>query len=151
MKSTLLLWIGFVLSLAIYFFTILFDLDLFERVIGFLESVEAYEFDEVIIPLIIFGVFSIVHLNRLRKKAFIDEEKSKIYLAMLSSSFHILRNLLNQIQFFKREAEETPGFSQETITDLDKASKDALDLLENLSHLEKVDEQSIKHSVGTKT
>ncbi len=150
MKKTKLLWIGFALSFSVYLIIVLLDLDLFERIVELVGLLEAYEFDELIIPLIMFGAFSIAYLFQLRKSAHIEEEKSKIYLAMLSSSFHILRNLLNQIQFFKKEAEQTPGFSRETISALDKTTSEALNLLEKLGRLEQVSEQTIKHSVGTK-
>ncbi len=150
MKQTLLLWVGFTVSLILYVVTVLYELDFFEKFVSLMSMLEIYELDEVVIPLIIFGMFLIIHLIQARNRVLVEEEKSKIYLAMLSSSYHILRNFLNQMQFFKMEAEKTPAFDKQVIRDLDKNVEEALALIEKLGDLEKINEQSIKNSVGTK-
>lgn len=148
MKSLILLWIGISLSVLTYLATILFELDLFERFVEILTLFEAYEFDEVIIPVLILGFFSTLYVVQLRRETFLEKEKSKIYVATLSSSYHIIQDFLNNMEELRTQMKSISHLDPTYIKDLDKNIKKVIALLDKLSHIEKIDEQVIKKTVG---
>ncbi|MEP1097451.1 MAG: hypothetical protein ABJG78_20200 [Cyclobacteriaceae bacterium] len=150
MRNKNLIWIGLSISILLYVLTIAFELDLFEKIEQFVRPLERFEVDELIIPVIIFSVFCLLQGFSHVRKARIESEKAKIYTAMLSSTYHILNNLLNQLQLFQMTAKNTAGFDAEVLSKFDEAIDDALGQLEKLSHVSAIDEAAIKASVGTK-
>ncbi|MEO9869486.1 hypothetical protein [Ekhidna sp.] len=151
MKDASLLWIGLCLSVLLFVTVVLFDLDLFEKLVFLMEKLENFEFDEAIIPFFLFSAFSLAHFQKRKRKTETEKQKAKVYIAMLSSAYHILNNFMNQMQIFKVTAQETPEFDQEVLSYYDKIMKEAQELLHNLSTISKIDEDSINESVGTKT
>ncbi len=116
-----------------------------------MRKLETYEFDELIFPFLIFCAFCLAYLQKAKKESEMEKEKSKIYVAMLSSSHHILKNFLNQMMIFKVTAQETPNFDPKVLSYFDSITEEALELLDNLSDITSIDEDSINQSVGTKT
>lgn len=75
----------------------------------------------------------------------------KIILALIKSLrslfLHILKNLLNQMQFFKIEALKSNDFDQEVLKLYDVAIDEASGLIERLSQIENITEENIWASV----
>jgi len=139
--------IGLVLSGSIYLFCIVLELDLFEKSIILLEGLEKFELDEIIIPVFVFFVFLLLNKRRRLKAIKLENEKLKIYKAMLSSSHHILNNFLQQMNLFKITAEETPGFDNEVLLCYEEIIEATVAQIDSLSNLDKIDESTIRTSV----
>ncbi len=141
---------GGVVAFLIFLVSIIFEMDLFEKVIGALESLERYEIDELVIPFIVFLLFAYLDQSRSRRSREIEFEKIKIYKAMLSSAHHVLNNFLNQMQLFKIKAQNTPGFDAKVLSVYDQITKDASTQLEALGSITNIDEATIHESVKPK-
>ena len=150
MKKYKLTLIGLTIAVVFLLGTVIFDLDLFERVHRAIDSRESYEIDEFIIPIIIFGIFAFFDKTRRQKLRKIEDEKVKIYKAMMSSTHHILNNFLNQMELFKMIAEDTPGFNPEVLSLYEKTIEEASTQVEALSNITSIDEASIHASVAPK-
>lgn len=151
MKNQKLIWTGLTISILLYLVTIIFELDLFEKIEQFAREFERFEVDEIIIPLIIFSLFALIQGFTHVKKARIESEKAKIYTAMLSSSYHILNNLLNQMQLFQMTAKATSNFDPDVLSKFDGVIDEATNQIKKLSKISTITEASIKASVGTKS
>ncbi|GAA4271918.1 hypothetical protein U6A24_22720 [Aquimarina gracilis] len=138
---------GLVLSVFIYFSTIFLDLDLFEKFMDFLASLEEFEFDELIIPFLIFVAFLFIDTTRNAWKIRVENEKKNVYKAMLSSSHHILNNFIYQMDIFKLTAEDTPGFDAQVLAFYEDIISNASHQIDSLSNLSTIDEFSIRTSV----
>lgn len=142
--------IGLCVSITIFLATLAGDLDLFERFASLLDEAEAFEIDELVIPVFIFGAFAIWDFAQKRKKAQLELEKVKVYKAMLTSTHHILNNFLNQMQLFRLTAESTPDFDPEVIQFYDQILADTVQQIEALSSITNVDETAIWASIAPK-
>ncbi|MBQ4822484.1 hypothetical protein [Aquimarina sp. MMG016] len=139
--------IGLVLSVFFYFTAITLELELFEKFIAFLASIEQFEVDEIIIPLLIFFVFLFIDTYRRSKKVEVENAKLNIYKAMLSSSHHILNNFVYQMDIFKLTAEDTPGFDAKILAFYEDIISNTSHQINSLSNLTTIDEYSIRSSV----
>jgi hypothetical protein len=148
MKDYKLTFVGIVISLTLWSITALFDLDLFAQVVEFLESFEAFEVDEFIIPTMILFLFLSLNVSRLHRKQGVRVGSLKIYKAMLTSTHHILNNFLNQMQLFKMTAESTEGFPEDVLELYDEIMDDALAQIHQLSNITSIDEKTIVDSVA---
>ena len=150
MKKFKLTLAGLVISVITLICSLLAEGDLFEYVVSHLEALEDYQFDELIIPALIFFVFVVFDVLRRQKVQTIELEKVKIYRAMLSSAHHVLNNFLNQMQLFKFEAQNTPDFNPEVLQLYDQIMKEASMQIEALGYIDNIDEASILDSVAPK-
>ncbi|WP_299242511.1 hypothetical protein [uncultured Aquimarina sp.] len=141
--------IGFAISAFVYFSAIFLELDLFEQVLVFMSSIEQFEFDEFIIPFLLFFVFWVFDMRRRVKRIKLENAKLKIYKAMLSSSHHILNNFIYQMDIFKITAEDTPGFDARTLAYYEDIISNTSHQIHSLSNLSSIDEYSIRTSVMT--
>lgn len=151
MKNYRLTILGLVISVITWIVTIVFELDLFERMHSVLEDVEEYEIDELIIPLLIFSFFTLADSIRRRRYKAVEREKIKIYRAMMASTHHILNNFLNQMQLFKMTADRTPGFSPEVLSLYEQIIKEASSQIESLGNITSISESEIENSILPKT
>lgn len=151
MKNLKSIWLGLSISVLLYLTTILLKLDLFERIAEVLGSLESFEIDELLIPLIIFSLFALVHVFSQVRKVKIDAEKAKIYTAMLSSTYQILNQLIGQMQQVQVAAKATSGFDQDALAKLDNSISDASMQVEKLSKISNIDEVSILASLRVNT
>ncbi len=149
MKNQRFLWIGLSVSISLYLITLLFELDLFEKTEAFFRRFERFEVDEIVIPLMVFCVFALIHVFGLVKKSRIEAERAKIYTAMLTSTFQILNNFLDQMRLFQTEARNTPGFDPEIISKFDDTIEKSLEQIKNLAKVSHIDEISIRESMRT--
>ncbi len=143
--------IGLVLSIFIYVIAIVLELKLFEKIITLLASIEQFEFDEIIIPLLVFFVFLFIDTQQNAKKVKMENAKLNIYKAMLSSSHHILNNFIYQMDIFKITAEDTPGFDVKVLAFYEDIISNAAHQINSLSNLTTIDEFSIRTSVMNET
>ncbi|AUP77857.1 hypothetical protein [Flavivirga eckloniae] len=142
--------VGLILSTTILLFSIINDIDLFERFINQLILMEMYEVDEFIIPIFIFWLFAVFDMRKRQKTYKIEHEKVIIYKAMLSSANHVVNNFLNQMQVFKITAENTPNFDQDVLKLYNKIIKNAAEQIDSLGKIVDIDEKTIFKSVEPK-
>ncbi|WP_417503912.1 hypothetical protein [Marinomonas gallaica] len=142
--------LGAILAGVVFLLTVLLDVELFEKLIFWLNELEHLEIDELIIPALIFMVFFVIDLVRRSKTNQLNSEKLKIYRAMVASTHHVLNNLLNQMLFVKMKAEDTPGFDPKVLKIYDTIVDDAKSQIEALSNVTEVNEDSITDSVRPK-
>jgi len=147
MKNYKLTLIGLAISVVVLLIAIFFEVDLFEQLSYFLQSLEKYEVDEFIIPIAIVVAFTLFDLIRRQRSQKIELEKIKIYQAMMSSTHHILNNFLNKMQLFKMEAEDNPGFNPDILTFYDKIIEDASMKIDALGRVTNINESSIHAAV----
>jgi len=150
MQKYALTLIGLSLALTVFSVSILFDIESFETVLEALEAFERYELDEIIIPLFILLFFTILDQNRRQHLHKTEQEKIKIYKAMMFSTHHILNNFLNNMQLFKMTAENTSDFDPEILSLYDVVIDDASAQIEALGNITAIDEGSIHASVTPK-
>lgn len=86
----------------------------------------------------------------LQNKLLVEKEKQKIYFATIQSSQHILNNLLNQLTFIRMEAEESTNMPKETLELFSEIVKEGTTLMEQLSSVEKINENKIIEAVKPK-
>ncbi len=151
MKRNRITWTGVGIGLVILVLSKFYDLDLFDRLSNFFETVEKYELDEFFIAGLIVLVFFTADLLLKERKRRIEHEKVKIYKAMLSSAHHVLNNFLNQMLLFKITAEDTPGFDKEVLDLYDVVMEEAKEQISALSSITEVSEERIKEAVRPKS
>lgn len=136
---------------GVYFLIVFgFGVELFEFVVNGFASLEQYQFDELVIPVIVVFMAVLVDMVRREKNNAIEVEKAKIYKAMIFSVHHVMNNFLNQMQFFKMTAEASPGFDTEILALYDAVINEALTQIQALGAIEKIDEKHIALSVAPK-
>jgi hypothetical protein len=140
--------IGIAISLLVL--VIVFDLDIFEFFLTFLHSLERFEVDEFILPLLIILICLAIDFFKIQRRRVIEYEKVRIYKAMLASAHHVLNNFLNQIQLFKITAESTPNFDTEVLEIFDSVIDEAANQIKALGSINSVDETTIRKSVAPK-
>lgn len=94
--------------------------------------------------LILFGLYTDKHTARLIKK---EKEKRVIFNATISSTQHILNNMLNQTQYLKMLAEESNAFDKESVALFDKVMQEGSELVQSLSNVEELTVENIKEAV----
>jgi hypothetical protein len=94
--------------------------------------------------------FSILYYQQYRKMRDLkqaEEEKSRVFYATISATQHILNNLLNNMQLFMDELEDSHAVNDEIIKLLEKSLNEGKELVSKLSSVEDLTEESIKSSV----
>jgi len=150
MKNYKYTCIGAGLACLIFLSAVIFDADLFESFVAVLNSLENHEVDEIVIPLFILLLFAAIDLLRKQRSLRIERERIKIYHAMMTSTGHVLDNIVQQLQMFKMTAERTPGFDSRVLSLYHVVMEDASLQLDKLSNLDRVDEDSIRSAVPAK-
>jgi hypothetical protein len=98
----------------------------------------------IIVLLIVIGVLGDNRANRIVAA---EKEKHDIFLATVSSTQHVLRNLLNQMQLVFLEASGTHKLSDETRKLLEQSIREGKKNIDRLSSVEKMNAKTIKESV----
>ena len=99
----------------------------------------------IVVLMICFGVFGDAWSRRLVAK---EDEKRQIFIATVSSTQHILNNLLNQIQVVFLKMDDEYRIDAETREMLKRSLKDAQAQVQRLSAVTKLDEDVIRESVA---
>lgn len=150
MKEYKLTLIGLFVALLMSVAAIVFELELFEKLVTLMHEIEHFEIDELILPVMVALIFAVIDLFRRHNRHKVEVEKVKIYQAMIFSTQHILNNFLNQMQLFKIRAETTPDFDQTVLKLYDRVIEDAQMQIQGLSSLTQVTEKEIKDAVTPK-
>jgi len=145
-KSPFLLT-GILLSGGFLILTHVFDFDLVEYVFALLKQLEAYEVDELVIAALIMMFFVQLELLRKRQASLVENEKLKIYQAMLFGIHHILNNFLNQMQLFKMTAEMSPAFDREILALYDQVIEETTTQIDAIGNVAQIDEEAIRDVV----
>lgn len=101
----------------------------------------------IVLLMICFGIFGDAWSRRLVSK---EDEKRQIFIATISSTQHILNNLLNQIQVVFLKMDNEHRIDAETREMLKRSLKDAQVQVQKLSAVTKLDEDVIRESVAPK-
>lgn len=76
-----------------------------------------------------------------------QREKENIYRATVHGTQHIMNNLLNQLSLVSMEIKRSPDFDPAIAESFEKMKGQALELVNQLSSVEEIEEQNIKDSV----
>ncbi|OGT32932.1 MAG: hypothetical protein A2W28_01390 [Gammaproteobacteria bacterium RBG_16_51_14] len=99
----------------------------------------------IFILLVCFGVYADYHTKALVAR---QEETRKIFKATTAAFQHILNNFLNEILYFRDEAERVGGFDENTQKLLERAVKKAADRVDSLRNMSDISVENIKVSVN---
>jgi len=102
----------------------------------------------IIVLLIAFGIYADKTTKAMLKK---EHEKRVVFNATISSTQHILNNLLNQMQYFKLMADESKAFDSKIQAQYDNTMLEGKELVDKLSAVEELTEANIKASVEPTT
>jgi len=133
-------FIGFGIGILTLFGFWFFQFNLTERLVELLQALSAYAvaINQLLVPLLILGVFFCIDLRRHRRRQ-VELEQMQLYRSMLTSHHHILNNFLNQLQLFRLTAEDTPGFPADELILFDQIIKETLRQLHNLETVTQVE------------
>ena len=101
----------------------------------------------IVVLMICFGVFGDAWSRRLVAK---EDEKRQIFIATVSSTQHILNNLLNQIHVVFLKMDDEYRVDAETRDMLKQSLRDAQTQVQKLSAVADLDENVIRESVAPK-
>lgn len=141
-----LTFIGFGAAVVTFLGGWIFQFNLTERVVLFWQSHDISArlgMNELLLPLLILGVFALFDQRRRRRLQQFKQEKVQLSRAMLASTHHILNNFLNQLQMFRLTAEETPGFPASELILFDQIIKETVRQVRNLETVARPDGESI--------
>ncbi len=79
-----------------------------------------------------------------------EKEKQLIYKATIHGAQHITNNLLNQLKLVEMEIEKHPDFDSDVVASFDTMMSEANSLMQELSSVDSMDEESITLSVYPK-
>jgi len=100
----------------------------------------------VVILMVFFGFYA-----DWSQKALMAKEKqleaNLIYQSTMNANQHILNNLLNKMQLFKTHAMKLEGISDDHFKECDEAIEEAVFLINKLSKLKDVNNESITASI----
>ena len=99
----------------------------------------------IVVLLVIFGRYVDQNTSRLKQK---EEEKRVIFNATVTSTQHILNNILNQMQYYKILAEQANAFDDEVSQSYEETIKEGKELVEKLSSVDILTAENIKESVA---
>ncbi len=141
---------GFILASIIFITNFLFDFDLFESFTAFLESMEAYELDEYVLPLILLLLCALFDFIRLQKERKAEREKVDLYKAMVQASDHVLKSSLNEMLLIRMAADDIPDFDPQALEVFDESMKKAIKQLNALGQIDKMDASKIEELIDIK-
>jgi hypothetical protein len=108
------------------------------------------DFDElwmrivIILLLIVIGVVGDSLANRIDTA---EREKREVFLVAISSTQHVMTNLLSQMQVVFLETSKTDKLSGETRNLMEQWMREGKDQIDRLSSVAKIEEEAIKKSV----
>ena len=108
------------------------------------------DFDElwmrivIVLLLIVIGVVGDSLASRIDTA---EREKREVFLVAISSTQHVMTNLLSQMQVVFLETSKTDKLSGETRKLMEQWMKDGKDQIDRLSSVAKIEEEAIEKSV----
>ena len=101
----------------------------------------------IIVLIIVFGWIADNQAARIRAA---EKEKANIFAATVSSTQHVMNNLLNQLQLVLLEEDRAHALSDDTRKLLEKSIREGKEQMDKLSSVTELDEETIKKSVEPK-
>ena len=98
----------------------------------------------VFVMLVCLGVYADRQTGKIVAK---EQQKRDIYLATVSSTQHILNNLINQLQICLYPKDENHGIDEETAKLLRQSLQESRDQVVRLSSISELDDDTIRQSV----
>lgn len=144
-----MLWVGIIISTLFYMLTVVFEWEVFEEFCELMMLFEAYELDELIIPLLILNCFLVIYVFQLKKETSIDSKKSKIHLERLqhlAASDDVMSAILDQMKQLKslaQNSEVDPEWQIHT----DKLIQEVITSAEKLTMLMNVEGREIQRII----
>ncbi len=141
--------IGLFVSAFFLIVSLLFDLDLFEKIVELLQGVEAYDIDELLIATFIISVGLLIdyYQDRIKKERELEQKRLKALKATMSTVHDIVNNFLNNIHLFIFEAKEKK-LTPESIESLEKLIRDTAAELRALGEVEIVKEIEVVEGIA---
>ena len=96
------------------------------------------------------GLFSDITEKKQNEQILLQKEQEKrdIFNATISSTYHIVNNLLNQMMFFKLQVEELNALDTDMAELYEQMMTEGKKLVEQLAAVEELTEESIKASIA---
>lgn len=101
---------------------------------------------DIVVLMIIFGIYADIQTGRLLAK---EQEKREVYIATVSSTQHILNNLLNQMQVALVDTDGVKTLDDETRKLLKRALIEGKEQVIRLSSVTELDGVTIRKSIET--
>lgn len=110
------------------------------------EAMQPYYSTRLILISVLVFTFMLMYLlvNIYR---FSEKEKQTIFSTTVSMTKHILNNLINQMQLFQLEAEQTKGFDEKVKYLIEDSIREGENLVEKLSSVKELNEDAIRNSI----
>ena len=101
----------------------------------------------IVVLIVGFGMFAD---NRAKKLQETEKEKHEVFLATVSSTQHILNNLLNQMQLAFLDLDQRHNLDDQTRKLLEQSIREGKEQVERLSSVTEISSKSIEESVKLK-
>ncbi len=148
LRKYLLSFVGVFIAALGFIASKLFDWPIIDRIRTYTERIsDSHKLDEFFFfwgPIMLTFFFLNAFYGFRNQKRI---EKERLYNSMSYASNHILRNLLNQMQIVRIEAENTKGFDKNSLHMFDQSIAEAENLLSKLSKIETINETNIYKSI----
>jgi len=140
--------IGVFVSIFFLIASLLFDLDLFERIFDLMQSFEAYDIDELLIALFIISVGLLIdyYKERIKREHELEQERLKALKSTMSTVHDIANNFLNNMHLFIFEAKEK-RLTPESIDSLEKLIHETAGELRELGEVDSVREIEVAEGI----
>jgi len=101
----------------------------------------------IVVLIVGFGMFAD---NRAKKLQETEKEKHEVFLATVSSTQHILNNLLNQMQLAFLDLDQRHNLDDQTRKLLEQSIREGKEQVDRLSSVTEISSKSIEESVKLK-
>ena len=124
------------------------NVDGFEWILPYLQNWDHFELDELLLGISLTTLFLFFDCVLILRSNQLELERARIYRATLDSTHHIMNNFLNQAQLLELVAEDCPHIDPEIISMYHSTIAEAMQQLEKLDNLEKIEPERIRQAVS---
>lgn len=139
--------VAILLAGFIYALTSLTDIDVFERIVEFMTTLEDYEADEIAVGLVLVLIGVTVDLmsikRRREQRIEIFRQRLGVLHATMRTVLDIVGNFLNQLMLFRIQAEGCKDFPPESIKKIDSMINETATRLKAIGDLEDTPEKKV--------
>ena len=100
----------------------------------------------IVVLIIVFGIYADIQIGKLLAK---KRETQDVFIATVSSTQHILNNLLNQMQLALFDSDGNASMDDETRMKIKQALVEGKEQVTRLSSITEIDEATIRKSIET--
>jgi len=134
-------------GLAVVLYGFIFQKDLFDHLLVFLEYLEHLEIDEFLIAGVLLLVGLVLDLTRIRRERDrtieLQDQRLRVLRATMRTVQDIVNNFLNNLLLFRLEAEESKALSDSSLELLDSLITETGDKLKTLGDVDSTREVSL--------